>query len=139
MENDRRHDPTARDRIGYIHDGYVSFARKASIAIGIQAVILILSLAAISYLVKQNHDNAVKIRVIAVHANRKAEHVRVLQELAKEKVCSQSSNRKIACRSLFERLYGSISNSQRHRLVCVVIDELRGPTVRAIRRQSHCR
>lgn len=56
---------------------------------------------------------------VAVSAEKKA---RISQELAKEKVCSET-NQGEACRDLFQRLRNNISNTQRFQLACVILDQ----------------
>lgn len=138
MTEDDRRSNANRDRLDEIHKGYVRFAKLAAIAIGIQAIVLIVSLTAVGYLLKQNHDNASRIKTIALGADFQSEQNRIQQKLAKEKVCSQSSNRLIACRALFDRLSNNISDKQRHELACAVLEQMRGSTARVLRRETKC-
>lgn len=136
--HDRRTDDGNRDRLDRIHKSYVRFSRRIAIAMTIQGVGLILSLVVVGYGIRENHDTIKEVKKIAVTADIRSERNRVRQLLAKEKVCSQSSNRRVACRALFERLSGSISNRQRYLLACSVLEKMRGPIARDLRRETKC-
>ena len=138
MENDRRHDNDSRDRLSEIHKGYLRFTRRAGIAIGIQAFVLIIGLGAITYLLNRTDENTNRIEVIALKADSKAERSTFLQELAQEKVCSQSSNRPYTCQALFERLYKDISAAQRRRLACSVFAQIDGTLKTQLLKQTRC-
>lgn len=138
VEIDQRKDDGNRDRLDSIHESYLRFSRRAALALTIQGIVLIGSLTVLGYLVKENHDKTIQIRAIALRAVARSEEVRVRQILGAEKVCSQSSNQKVACRALFNRLANNISNKQQRRLTCTVLNQMRGPTARELRRETKC-
>ena len=68
--------------------------------------------------VQSGADRALKI---AVSANRKATSTEeFISSLKKEKVCSET-NQGQACRDLFDRLSGNISEAQRLKFTCVTL------------------
>src|SRR5213592_2176235 len=138
MINDRRQNDGNRKRLDEIHASYKRFAKLAGIAIGIQAVFFIISLGVIGHLLKDDIHNSHYIRGIALKADFKAEQNRTIAALAKEKVCSQSSNRRAACRALFDRLAESISDRQRYKLACAILNQMRGSVARMLRRETKC-
>lgn len=136
--DDRRHDESSRDRLFLIHQSYLRFSRRTAIALSVQAAFLILSLVVVGYALKGQRDTDKEVKSIAVRADFKSERNRVRQQLASEKVCSQSSDLRVACRALFDRLSGSISDQQRHELACAVLEQMRGPTARDILKATKC-
>lgn len=136
--DERRKESENRSRLEKIHADYLKFSRRVAIALAIGAVVLIGGLAATAYEIRQNRNQTKTIRIIASRANDRAEAVRVLTTLTREKVCSESSNQPVACRALFNRLAGNISEEQRFKLACAVLDKLRGPIVRDIQRYTKC-
>lgn len=136
--DDRRHDDGSRDRLDRIHKGYLRFSKRVAIAMSIQAVGLILALIVVGYGIREGRDTANEVREIAVRADLRSERNRVRQQLASEKVCSQSSNLRVACRALFDRLSGSISDQQRYELACAVLEQMKGSTARKLRQETKC-
>lgn len=136
--DNRRQDEGSRDRLDKIHLGYLRFSKRVAIAMAIQGVGLILSLVVVGYAIKEGRDISKEVKEIAVRADLRSERNRVTQQLAQEKVCSQSSDRLVACRALFERLAGSISEEQRRELSCAVLEQMRGSTARTLRRETKC-
>ena len=136
--DERRKEHANRSRLDKIHADYLRFARRTAIALAIMAVVLIGSLTANGITLRENRKQTDRIERIAKQASDQAESVRVLATLTREKVCSESSNQPVACRALFNRLAGNISEEQRLRLACAVLSELRGPVARDLRRSTDC-
>lgn len=108
----------------------------ALISLSVIALTTAAALLGLGLVVKYNHAQAVKVEDIADRADARSQRTVITNELQKEKVCSQSSDRLVACRALFERLAGSLSEEQRVRLACQVVLHLRGQVARALRKQN---
>src|SRR4051812_38662262 len=93
----------------------------ALVSLSIIAIATAAAVFGLGYIVRYNHAQAEKVAAIAKRADKRSQRSAIQLELTREKVCSQSSNRHIACRALFERLAGSLSKSQRDRLACQVV------------------
>lgn len=106
----------------------------ALVSISIIALATTVALFGLGIIVRDNHSKATKVETIAKRADKRSQHSAFQLELTREKVCSQSSNRRVACRALFERLAGSLSKQQRDRLACQVILHLRGPVAKEIQK-----
>jgi hypothetical protein len=94
------------------------------------------ALVGIGLLIRDNHRQTVAVEKVANQANDRAEHTAIKLELSKEKVCSESSDQPVACRALFERLSGNLSEEQRMRLACIAILYLEGPLAGELQRQN---
>lgn len=128
----RSTDHIPADLEGFVHDAETRGRRVfigALAAISIIALTTAVAIFGLGFAVRYNHR-------LAVRANQKASQVKFQQDLAREKVCSQSSNRRVACRALFERLAGALSSAQRVTLACEVIRHLDGRTADALRKEN---
>jgi hypothetical protein len=141
---ERRADTNNRSRLDRIDASYKRWSSRTLLLLaclaGFQLVLGVLAI----YLVGQNNDridenkaNIAAIRRIADRASDKAEAVRLGAVLAKEKVCTDT-NRKVACRALFDRLATSLSDAQRFQLACAVVVQLRGDVARELESSSKC-
>lgn len=128
---ERRVEVENRSRLDEIHEDYLRFSRRVGITLAIIITVLIMSLGGLAYLIKENRD-------LAHRAEDKSEGVRISAIFAKEKVCSQSSDRLVACRALFDRLAESLSDAQRKQLACSVVDQLAGKLADRLQEQSEC-
>jgi len=99
------------------------------VSLSIIALCTAVALVAFGFVVRYNHD-------LVIHANEEASKSSIATELAREKICSQSSDQEVACQALFERLANSITDSQRFRLACKVIFSLEGATARSLRAEN---
>lgn len=128
----RSTDHIPADLEGFVHDTEERGRRifiGSLVAISIIALTTAAAIFGLGFAVRYNHR-------IAVKANAKASRLQFQAQLAREKVCSQSSNRIVACRALFERLAGSLSPAQRIRLACEVLRHLDGPTADVIKKEN---
>src|SRR4051794_10713771 len=105
----------------------------ALVSLSIIALTTAAALFGLGAVVRYNHSKAVKVESIAKRADQRSEASAFQIQLNREKVCSQSSNRRIACRALFERLSGALSEEQRIRLACDVVRHLRGSVAKTLR------
>jgi hypothetical protein len=94
------------------------------------------SLFAFGAVVRTNDHKADQATALAKRAYAQSQKSAFRQELQREKVCSQSSIRRIACQALFERLAKSLSLEQRDRLACSVLTHLKGPTAEKLREEN---
>lgn len=118
---------TTKSRMHHIFIG-------ALVSISVIALATMVALFGLGITVRNNHSKAEKVETIAKRADTRSQRSAIQLELSREKVCSQSSNRRVACRALFERLAGALSEKQRDRLACQVILHLRGPEADALRK-----
>lgn len=105
-------------------------------SLSVIAITTAVALFGLGFTVRHNHSKATKVEKIAKRADVRSADAAFQIQLNREKVCSQSSNRRVACRALFERLAGSLSEKQRVRLACQVVLHLNGPTAEALRREN---
>jgi hypothetical protein len=119
-----------------VEDRLERFIKKALIAFGIIGIFCVLGIFGLGLVVRYNSDQSEKIETIAKRAEDRSQSSVIKIELEREKVCSQSSNRRIACRALFERLAGSLSEKQRIQLACDVIKHLRGSVAKTLRDEN---
>lgn len=105
----------------------------ALVSLSIIAITTAAALFSLGFIVRYNRSQIIEAQKIAKKANERSQHSAIQIELSREKVCSQSSNRRIACRALFERLAKSLSEEQRSRLACQVIVHLNGSEAKVLK------
>jgi Tfp pilus assembly protein PilO len=105
-------------------------------SLSIIAITTAVALFGLGFVVRNSHSKSQKVEAIAKRADERSARSAFQIQLNREKVCSQSSNRRVACRALFERLAGSLSENQRIRLACQVVLHLNGPTAEALRKEN---
>lgn len=108
----------------------------ALVSISIIAIATAAALFGLGLVVRYNHTQAVKVEEIAKRADGRSQSSAFQIRLNRQKVCSQSSNRRVACRALFERLSEALSEEQRIRLACEVVRHLHGSVAKTLREEN---
>lgn len=135
----RSTDMTAEELTAFVERTKVFMRRVfigALISLSVIALTTSVALVGLGVVVRYNHDQAVKVEELARKADDRSQDSLFESKLAKEKVCSQSSDRRVACQALFERLAGALSEEQRLRLACQVVLHLKGKTARTLRKDN---
>jgi hypothetical protein len=144
-EDERRADSANRQRLDRIALGYQRWSARTLILLAILATVQLACGGLTFYLLGQNRqriaenrDRIADIRKIAERANDKANDARVLNALQREKVCT-ATNDTDACRALYERLSRNLTDGQRLRLACAVLDQFRGEEAARIKAKTPCK